>query len=91
MVSFTALLLPHTSVNILFIPIAMPISAAVSGMVLLDVVGIIRGWKMFDHWAHLGGALFGAWAWYDGGSWWALRKAALAKRELAQEPKPVSG
>lgn len=28
-------------------------------MVLIDVVGLFRGWRMFDHAAHLGGALFG--------------------------------
>ncbi|KAG8898299.1 hypothetical protein FRC01_010958, partial [Tulasnella sp. 417] len=52
-VALTAFYYPSTAVNIMFIPIAVPIGAAVSGMVALDVLGIIRGWQMFDHWAHL--------------------------------------
>ena len=27
-------------------------------MVAIDMVGLIRGWKTFDHAAHLGGVLF---------------------------------
>lgn len=28
-------------------------------MITLDLVGLLRGWKLFDHAAHLGGAGFG--------------------------------
>ena len=31
------------------------------GMVALDTLGILFGWQMFDHWAHLGGTSFGIW------------------------------
>jgi rhomboid-like protein len=32
---------------------------AVIGMLALDTAGLVLGWRMFDHAAHLGGALFG--------------------------------
>lgn len=28
-------------------------------MITLDLVGLLRGWRLFDHAAHLGGAFFG--------------------------------
>ncbi|KAG8903917.1 hypothetical protein FRB99_002574 [Tulasnella sp. 403] len=83
MVVLTSISLPYTSVNILFIPVAIPIGAAVSGMVALDVLGIIRGWQMFDHWAHLGGALFGLWAWWDQARLWG--GMAEAAEEVIEE------
>jgi hypothetical protein len=27
----------------------------------IDAAGVVMGWKLFDHAAHLGGALFGMW------------------------------
>lgn len=32
---------------------------AIFGILALDMLGILLGWKMLDHAAHLGGALFG--------------------------------
>ena len=34
---------------------------AMGGLVVLDVVGLLRGWRLFDHAGHLGGMLFGLW------------------------------
>ena len=31
------------------------------GMVALDTLGILFRWQLFDHWAHLGGTVFGVW------------------------------
>ncbi len=31
---------------------------ALGGVVIMDIVGIMRGWKVFDHAGHLGGVLF---------------------------------
>ncbi len=51
----SSLAFPQASVGLIFLPfVSFPIGAGVGAMVALDVVGIIRGWKMFDHWAHLG-------------------------------------
>ena len=32
------------------------------GILTIDVVGVLRGWRRLDHWGHLGGAAAGA-AW----------------------------
>ncbi|EAU90212.2 hypothetical protein CC1G_05750 [Coprinopsis cinerea okayama7 len=74
--TMTALAFPDSQVA-LFIPPSYPINiqTAVSGLVLFDMIGILRGWRMFDHWAHLGGAAFGV-AYYAYGPdfWHRLRR-----------------
>ena len=35
--------------------------------IALDTCGIVAGWKVFDHAAHLGGMIFGIW-WFREGS-----------------------
>ena len=35
--------------------------------IALDTCGIVAGWKIFDHAAHLGGMIFGVW-WFQEGS-----------------------
>ncbi|ORY31599.1 hypothetical protein BCR39DRAFT_525865 [Naematelia encephala] len=58
--TLTALAYPNTSVSLIFLPFfPIPISLGVGGLVLFDIVALIRGWRVFDHVAHLGGALFG--------------------------------
>ncbi|KAG8930684.1 hypothetical protein FRC02_003786 [Tulasnella sp. 418] len=91
MVVMTAFTVPHSAVNIMFIPIAIPIATAVSATVCLDILGIVRGWQMFDHWAHLGGAAFGALYYWKGLDLWDnLRREAdkdtfkLVKERRAQ-------
>lgn len=32
---------------------------ALKAIILLDAVGLVLGWRVFDHAAHLGGVLFG--------------------------------
>ncbi|KAH7098187.1 hypothetical protein BKA62DRAFT_714109, partial [Auriculariales sp. MPI-PUGE-AT-0066] len=53
---------------------SFPMGYGVAGLCALDIVGLIRGWRTFDHAAHLGGALFGLF-WYYGGAtlWTTLR------------------
>ena len=31
---------------------------ALTGVVAMDVLGLVRGWQFFDHAGHLGGVLF---------------------------------
>lgn len=51
---------PDTQINIIFLPMfQFTADSAIKGIVALDLVGCILGWKFFDHAAHLGGALFG--------------------------------
>ncbi|SCZ93725.1 BZ3500_MvSof-1268-A1-R1_Chr6-3g08845 [Microbotryum saponariae] len=48
------------SVALIFMPfVPVPIGSACCAMLVVDVLGVIRGWQIFDHVAHLGGALFG--------------------------------
>ncbi|KAF9461537.1 hypothetical protein BDZ94DRAFT_1196100 [Collybia nuda] len=75
-VTLTALAFPESQVA-LFIPPSYPISIqwGVGGLVLMDIVGILRGWRYLDHWAHLGGAAFGvAYYAYGPAFWRGLRQ-----------------
>ncbi|KAF9924530.1 hypothetical protein BGZ67_009213 [Mortierella alpina] len=59
-VSSTAYMYPDASVYIIFLPLLpIKIPVALGAMMGLDLVGIIRNWKMFDHYAHLAGSTFG--------------------------------
>ncbi|XP_065882734.1 presenilin-associated rhomboid-like protein, mitochondrial [Dysidea avara] len=50
---------PDASVYLIFLPfVPIPAVWALGGVITLDLVGLIRGWKVFDHAAHLGGVLF---------------------------------
>ncbi|KIK90515.1 hypothetical protein PAXRUDRAFT_831635 [Paxillus rubicundulus Ve08.2h10] len=70
-VTVSALAFPDAQVQLIFMPFfPISITAGVGGLVLLDIVGIIRGWKFFDHYAHLGGAAFGALYYAYGHQWW---------------------
>ncbi|KAG5638563.1 hypothetical protein H0H81_011909 [Sphagnurus paluster] len=76
-VTMTALAFPESEVA-LFIPPSFPINIqyGVGGLLLLDVIGAMRGWRYFDHWAHLGGAAFGiAYYAYGPAFWTNLRKS----------------
>ncbi|KAF8629048.1 hypothetical protein AX15_003548 [Amanita polypyramis BW_CC] len=74
----TALAFPDSQVA-LFIPptYPIPIQWGVGGLVALDIMGVLRGWRMFDHWAHLGGAAFG-FAYYNyGPAFWHWTRRTL--------------
>lgn len=80
--TLTALAFPESQVA-LFIPPSYPISIqyGVSGLILFDVIGVIRGWKLLNHWAHLGGAAFGV-AYYNYGPWfWTNLRWAFTSPE----------
>ncbi|KAI1788140.1 hypothetical protein LXA43DRAFT_1026357 [Ganoderma leucocontextum] len=71
----TALGFPDAEVT-LIIPPWFPINIQTGffALVAIDTLGVLRGWKLFDHFAHLGGALFGAF-WYKYGAdiWYSIR------------------
>ena len=51
---------PELKVSLIFLPIhSIPISQALPAMIGIDALGLLRGWKSFDHAAHLGGTCFG--------------------------------
>ena len=76
-VTVSALAYPNADVRLLLPPITMPISWGVGGMVTLDIAGILFGWRLFDHWAHLSGALFGLLYYKYGVQFWDLMRATL--------------
>ncbi|KAL7413031.1 hypothetical protein BDY24DRAFT_390402 [Mrakia frigida] len=72
---------PDAQVGIIFLPfLTMPIKFAAGAMMLLDVVGIWRAWKGFNHVAHLGGALFGIGYWRYGCEMWDWLRMKLARK-----------
>ncbi|KAF8199109.1 hypothetical protein BJ912DRAFT_845165 [Pholiota molesta] len=81
-VTMTALAFPDSQVA-LFIPPSYPINiqVGVGGLLLLDCIGVLRGWRMFDHWAHLGGAAFGVFYYAYGPSFWLNLRKMTAKNE----------
>ncbi|KAJ7155427.1 hypothetical protein C8R43DRAFT_884689 [Mycena crocata] len=69
-VTLTAMAFPNLHVSPIFVPVSVPIQYGVGGMVMLDIIGLLRGWRRFDHVAHLGGAVFGLWYYAYGLRWW---------------------
>ncbi|KAH9962669.1 hypothetical protein BC827DRAFT_1129904 [Russula dissimulans] len=78
-VVLSTLAFPDAEVSLIFPPTpSFPIQYGVGGLVLLDCIGILRGWRFFDHYAHLGGAAFGAlYYMYGMRSWDAMRVHTL--------------
>ncbi|XP_025411500.1 presenilins-associated rhomboid-like protein, mitochondrial isoform X3 [Sipha flava] len=63
-VGYFALSHPEEKLSVIFLPmIQFDAIYALFGLVTVDSLGILLGWKMFDHAAHLGGTLFGMF-WY---------------------------
>ncbi|XP_047444602.1 presenilins-associated rhomboid-like protein, mitochondrial [Mugil cephalus] len=53
---------PEAKLGILFLPmITFTAGNALKVLVAIDATGLLLGWRLFDHAAHLGGALFGVW------------------------------
>ncbi|RKP24686.1 hypothetical protein SYNPS1DRAFT_16820 [Syncephalis pseudoplumigaleata] len=51
---------PDARVHIIFLPmLPIKIGHAMAGLMTLDLLGVIRGWQVFDHYAHLSGAIAG--------------------------------
>jgi len=56
----STLAFPDAEVSLVFPPTpSFPIQYGVGGLVLLGRVGILRGWRFFDYYIHLGSAAFG--------------------------------
>ena len=88
MASTTAFRFPSTEFGIIFLPfVTLPAWQMIIGIASLDVAGLVLGWKMFDHGAHLAAVACGylfVHGGYDGGvrlqryvvrEWRALRKS----------------
>lgn len=60
MLGYTSFQHPDMNVGIMLIPgISFPLRYALPGLMAVDAIGILRSWSLFDHYAHLGGALVG--------------------------------
>ncbi|XP_002168423.2 presenilin-associated rhomboid-like protein A, mitochondrial [Hydra vulgaris] len=71
---------PESRLSIVFLPFfTFSAGTALYGIIALDLTGLVLGWKVFDHAAHLGGTLFGAWYILNGHKW------TWDKRELVQQ------
>ncbi|KZT66139.1 rhomboid-domain-containing protein [Daedalea quercina L-15889] len=78
-VTLTAMAFPEAHVSLIFPPTPpIPIQYGVFGFMAMDLVGVIRGWRIFDHHAHLGGAMFGLWYYaYGPRLWESFRELTL--------------
>lgn len=67
---------PDTKLSILFIPqLQFSAQNAISAIMAFDVLGLICRWKLFDHAAHLGGAMMGVfWSLYGQDRLWPRRE-----------------
>ena len=64
----------------------LSIGDALLAILAIDVVGVARGWKLLDHWGHLGGAAAGAaWARFGDDVWKASLKGAERMRAWEKE------
>uniref|UniRef100_A0A3Q2ULK1 rhomboid protease n=1 Tax=Fundulus heteroclitus TaxID=8078 RepID=A0A3Q2ULK1_FUNHE len=53
---------PEAKLGIIFLPVlTFTAGNALKALVAIDAAGLMLGWRLFDHAAHLGGALFGVW------------------------------
>ncbi|XP_048005934.1 presenilins-associated rhomboid-like protein, mitochondrial [Leguminivora glycinivorella] len=70
---------PDTRLSIIFLPMyTFAAGTAIKVIMSVDLAGVIMGWKVFDHAAHLGGALFGiAWCLWGNSHIWGNRDKFL--------------
>lgn len=62
-----ATLVPHAHLNIIFLPMfTFTAASALKAMMMMDTAGMVLGWKVFDHAAHLSGLVLGVWWCYFG-------------------------
>ncbi|XP_020504980.1 presenilin-associated rhomboid-like protein A, mitochondrial [Labrus bergylta] len=53
---------PEAKLGIIFLPmVTFTAGNALKALITIDAAGLMLGWRLFDHAAHLGGALFGIW------------------------------
>ncbi|XP_023132339.1 presenilins-associated rhomboid-like protein, mitochondrial isoform X1 [Amphiprion ocellaris] len=53
---------PEAKLGIIFLPmVTITAGNVLKALVAVDAAGLLMGWRLFDHAAHLGGVLFGVW------------------------------
>ncbi|KAJ7449685.1 hypothetical protein FB451DRAFT_1102665 [Mycena latifolia] len=84
LIMLTALGFPSAEIALFYPPnYSVPVQWGAGSLLLLDIFGIWRGWRFFDHFAHLGGAAFGALYYVYGPSFWNWLRVGVA------DPSPV--
>uniref|UniRef100_A0A6B2EGT5 rhomboid protease n=1 Tax=Phlebotomus kandelakii TaxID=1109342 RepID=A0A6B2EGT5_9DIPT len=80
---------PDTQLSIIFLPMfTFSAGTAIKCIMGVDLAGIVMGWKIFDHAAHLGGALFGLfWFYYGTTNLWPRREVILREYHKIREQK----
>ena len=79
----TALMYPHERASLIFLPMfPIEMGTLLKCTVGLDVAGALLGWRLLDHFGHLGGAAFGIWYTLHGHKYWQeLRQRHSSKLE----------
>ncbi|GMR31957.1 hypothetical protein PMAYCL1PPCAC_02152, partial [Pristionchus mayeri] len=82
LLTYTCCKIPDARLQIVFLPFFnFSAQNAVVGIVLFDLAGLIFRFKMFDHAAHLGGALFGiAYAYWGERFMWGCWRKHVQKK-----------
>ena len=77
LVALDTVLNPDRHLQIIFLPfLSGPAPYFLAGMMLLDLTGLVLGWRVLGHAAHLGGATFGlAWGMWGQDGYKRLRRA----------------
>ncbi|KAF8216458.1 hypothetical protein K438DRAFT_1657740 [Mycena galopus ATCC 62051] len=80
LMALTALGFPNAEIALFYPPdYSVPVQWGVGGLLLLDIMGIWRGWRFFDHFAHLAGAAFGGIYYVYGPRYWNWLRAGMAE------------
>ncbi|KAA8894863.1 hypothetical protein FN846DRAFT_972356 [Sphaerosporella brunnea] len=84
-----AVLNPDARMYVIFLPfVALKAKTFVTGLALMETVGIVRGWRVLDHAAHLGGL-----GWGVAGGWVIVEeyKRRLERRRKEEEERKRFG
>lgn len=78
-IGFVCLKYPETKLSIIFLPwVQFSALSAIKAMMALDMTGILMGWRVFDHGAHVGGGLAGIfWSLVGHSEIWQKRESFL--------------
>lgn len=80
--------MPQVQLSLVFLPMfTFPIKWGFGSLVLLDVLGAVRGWQVFDHVAHLGGAAFGFVYYFVGPTIWSTCRGIYGIRRTNESQR----
>jgi len=84
-VALAAATRPDQAVHFVFLDKPLRLADAVAALVAVDAIGALAGWRVLDHWGHLGGAAAG-WAYSRwGGAAWAAASGAARRARAARD------